>query len=331
MKTRKIEFLMMVSFLALTVMACQKDPVSVNQDREADALQLAALSKDTAVSVVPDIVLDDSVLLDNATVSQYSEDFLSYTYDRSGRLAYINYIKRNTIQPVTSTDLTPRYIYMRDKFSYGNAGRLIQLIRFNVTSNSNAERISVTKNYKYNKSGQLYEIITRRPNAPVAWEQTEFLYYDNLGNMVEKLIREPFTRPYKFIYSYDKENRLIRIAGYRYESARLHFICELFYDNMNNIERRVFYYPYPWATSVNDVVRKWVANYKYDSRYNPFKDFKLPVSSLFEWMDVISPDNITAISFNNEPVFRAVYYKYRYNSLDYPVLRYRLNLLPMGE
>jgi hypothetical protein len=185
--------------------------------------------------------------------------------------------------------------------------------------------------YKYNKGGQLINIITRRPNSPIEWQKTEYLYYDKLGNMVEKIIKESYHEAYKFIYSYDKENRLIKIAGYRDETSCLHFICDLFYDNRDNIERKEFYYPSPLAISVNDVIRKWVVYYKYDNCFNPFKDLKLPVSSLFEWMDLISPSNITAISFDNSTIDRVVFYKYKYNNLDYPVLRYRVNLLPFDE
>ena len=331
MKTKKMKFLMIASILALAVTACEKESFTNNEDAESGNQKMAAELEDTSISVIPDVVVNDSVLLNNAFVSQYCEDFLTYSYDRYGRLAYINYIKRSTLQPVSSSVVSSRYVYMRDKFVYGFAGKLVELIRFNLTVNSSQVSIMVTKSFKYNKSGKLAVIITRRPYSPVAWEQTEYLYYDNLGNMVEKIVKEPYNSLYKFIYSYDKENRLIRLAGYRDEASRLHFICDLYYDNLDNIERKEFYYPYPWAASVNDVVRKWVVYYKHDNCFNPFRDFKLPVSSLFEWMDVISPANITAISFNNNPVDRVVYYKYRYNTMNYPVLRYRVNLLPIDE
>jgi len=329
MKAKKLKIPMMACALALVVMACEKESLTYNEDREADGLKMATLPGDTSISVIPDIVIDDSVLQNNAFVSQYCEDFLTYTYDRAGRLAYINYIKRNTPQPVSSSDIASRYVYMQDKFVYSNTGKLIELTRFNLAYNSFLTSIMVTKSYKYNQSGKLAVIITRWPNSPAGWEKTEYLYYDNLGNMVEKIIKDPDNGLYKFIYSYDKENRLIRMAGYGDESSRLHFVCNLFYDSMDNIERKEFYYPYPWAASVNDVERRWVVYYKYDNCLNPFRDFKLPVSSLFEWMDVISPSNITAISFNSNSIDRVVFYKYRYNTPNYPVLRYRVNLLPL--
>jgi len=331
MKTQKIRFLLIACTLAWVVMACEKEvPTGIGVNDE-DVANLNALPEDTSITVIADIVVEDSVLQKNASVSQCSEDFLTYSYDRGGRLAYINYIRRNALQPGTANSLSARYVYMRDKFVYSNTGKLAELVRFGLTYNSSVTGIITTRSYKYNKVGKLAVIVTRTMNRPVDWVKTEYLYYDNLGNMVEKIVNEPVSRPIKYIYSYDKENNLTRIALYRDNASGLQFICDLFYDSKGNIERKEFFYPRPWAASVNDVVRKWVVFYRYDDCYNPFRDFKLPVSSLFEWMDVISPANITAISLNNDPVALSVHYKYRYNNLNYPVLRYRTNLLPLDD
>jgi hypothetical protein len=150
--------------------------------------------------------------------------------------------------------------------------------------------------------------------------------------MIKKLIREPNQPTLYFSYSYDKSNRLIRIACHFNEIAHLHFVCDLFYDNNDNIERKVFYYPMlPAATNVNDVIRKWTVYYKYDLYSNPFRDLKLPVSSLFEWMDLISPNNITAIFFDNGTIDRMVFYRYRYNNAGYPVIRYRIRPVAIDD
>jgi len=330
MKTLKKKFLIIASVLIL-IIACEKDVLNNKEDYGEDTSLKQAMVDDTTLEVVSDIVIDDTILQNYAFVSQYFEDYLTYTYDRAGRLAYVNYVKRNMISPVVTSDVAARYVYMRDKFVYGNTGRLMELERYNLIYSSTVTNLMMRKSYKYNKEGQLVSIITCKPGSRSDWEKIEYLYYDELGNMVEKIIKDPDSGLRKLIYSYDKENRLIRIAGYSDDRACLYFICNLFYDNRDNIERKEFFYPTITAASVNDVIRKWTIYYRYDDAYNPFKDLKLPVSSLFEWMDVISPGNITAVSFDNNTVDKVVFYRYRYNSHDYPVLRYRVNLLPIND
>jgi hypothetical protein len=330
METLKKKFLIIASVLAL-IIACEKDVLNNKEDFGDDPSLKQAMVEDTTLETTSDIVIEDTILQNYAFISQYFEDYLTYTYDRAGRLAYVNYVKRNIISPVSTSDVSARYVYMRDKFVYGNTGRLMELERYNLTYNSAITSLVVKKSYRYNKEGQLVSIITCKPSSRTAWEKVEYLYYDELGNMVEKIIKDPYSGLRKLIYSYDKENRLIRIAGYIDNRACLYFICDLFYDSRDNIERKEFYYPAITAASVNDVIRKWNVYYRYDDAYNPFKDLKLPVSSLFEWMDVISPSNITAISFDNNTVNKVVFYRYRYNSHYYPVLRYRVNLLPIDD
>jgi hypothetical protein len=189
----------------------------------------------------------------------------------------------------------------------------------------------VSKSYRYNKFGKLTVIFTRKPGSPVEWQRVECLYYDRAGNMVKKMVKESNVRPYYFSYEYDNLNRLVRIRGYRDESSALRFICGLFYDAEDNIEKIEFYYPTPLASSVNDVIRKWVVYYNYDKFHNPFRDLKLPVHTLFEWMDLISPANISSISFDNGTVDRSVFYKYRYNNSGYPVIRYRVSPFSVNE
>jgi hypothetical protein len=330
MKTLKKKFLVIASVLVL-IIACEKDVLNNKEDYGDDPSLKQAMIEDTTLEVVNDIVVDDTILQSHALVSQYCEDYLTYTYDRAGRLVYVNYIKRNLISPVISSDVAPRYVYMRDKFVYSNTGKLMELQRYNLAYNSTITSLVMKKSYKYNKGGQLISIITSKPNSRIEWEKIEYLYYDELGNMVEKIIRQSYNRMFKFIYSYDKENRLIKIIGYQEDKTYLYFMCNLFYDSRDNIERKEFYYPVITAASVNDVIRKWVVYYRYDDAFNPFKDLKLPVSSLFEWMDVISSGNITAISFDSNTINKVVFYRYRYNSLYYPVLRYRVDLLAIDE
>jgi hypothetical protein len=334
MKKAKFRFLPMLSALLLA-MACEQQYPTESENIQAEDGYLKSMAEDSLFTDVPDVVIDDTILQDHALVSQYCENFLTYTYDRWGRLDYINYFRRLPALQLNDAACFPGHVYMRDKFVYGNTGRLVELLRYSSIFTDNtcpsATNLIVLKTYIYNATGQLAEIHTRRPNNQVTWEKVEYLYYDRSGNMVRRLVKLPDHRPYAFSYLYDKSNRLVRITGYNDENTCLRFVCNLYYDNRNNIERKEFYYPSPLATSAADMIRKWVVFYKHDRYNNPFYDFRLPVSSLFEWMDIVSPSNITAISFENDVADRAVFYRYRYNNLGYPVVRYRINLLATDE
>ncbi len=330
MKTAKMKFLFTLSVLAIAV-ACEKEAMIESDNPPSEAELLKSLETDTAISDIPDVVVEDSVLTDQALVSQYHENLLTYTYDRSGRLDYISYFRRCAITPASDVNLVPRYIFMRDKFIYNSSGQLAELQRFSLTEKPQICSMGIVKYYKYNSAGKLEQIITRRPNASYKWDRLEFLYYDQSGNLVRKLIRGANMLPVCLIYAYDKPGRLVSITCFINGFTRPGFVCNLFYDSFNNIERKEFYYPLPAATSVNDVFRKWVVYYKFDVYNNPFRNLKLPVGSLFEWMDLISPDNITAIMFDNGTVERMVHYKYRYNDAGYPVVRYRISPLAADE
>jgi hypothetical protein len=330
MKKANLKFLLILSVLSLAI-ACEKENLTESKNVQPEDEILKSLEGDTAISDVSDVVVDDTVLRDQALVSQYCENLLTYAYDRSGRLDYISYIRKRTITPDADVNLVPRFAYMRDRFIYGNSGRLIELQRYSVTEKPQITSLNLTKYFKYNSIGQLEQIITRRSDALYKWEKLEFLYYDQSGNMIWKAVKESNLPTHYFRYLYDKSNRLVRIAGYINDLSRLWFICDLFYDNFDNIERKEFYYPLSTAASVNDAVRKWVVYYKYDTYNNPFIDLKLPAASLFEWMDLLSPGNITAIEFNNGSTDRMVFYKYRYNHAGYPVLRYRISPLTIDE
>ncbi len=331
MKKANLKFLLILSVLSLAI-ACEKENLTESETPQPEDGFLKSLERDSTISDVPDVVVDDTVLMDQALVSQCHENLLTYTYDRSGRLDYISYIRKCAITPVSDENLVPRYAYMRDRFVYGNSGRLVELHRYTLTEKPQATSLNLVKYFKYNSIGQLEQIITRRPDVSYKWDKFEYLFYDQSGNMIRKLVREPEQPALYFSYSYDKSNRLVRITGYTNEFNRFRFVCDLFYDSYDNIERKEFYYPVmPTATSVNDVVRKWIVYYKYDNYSNPFKDLKLPVASLFEWMDLVSPNNIRAILFDNGSIDRMVYYKYRYNNAGYPVLRYRISPLTIDE
>lgn len=331
MKKANLKFLLFVSLLSLAI-ACEKENLTENENLQPEDSFLKSLEGDTSISDVPDVVVDDTILMVQALVSQNHENLLTYTYDRSGRLDYISYIRKCSVTPASDDNLVPRYAYMRDRFVYGNSGQLAELHRYTLTEKPQETSLNLVKYFKYNSIGQLEQIITRRPDVSYKWDKFEYLFYDPSGNMIRKLVREPDQPALYFSYSYDKSNRLVRVTGYTSEINRLRFVCDLFYDSFDNIERKEFYYPMmTTAATTNDVVRKWVVYYKYDNYNNPFKDLKLPVASLFEWMDLVSPNNIRAILFDNGSMDRMVYYKYRYNNAGYPVLRYRISPLTMDE
>ncbi|MBN1790512.1 MAG: hypothetical protein JW830_08455 [Bacteroidales bacterium] len=331
MKKANLKFLLFVSLLSLAI-ACEKENLTENENPQPEDSFLKSLEGDTSISDVPDVMVDDTILMAQALVSQNHENLLTYTYDRSGRLDYISYIRKCAITPASDVNLVPRYAYMRDRFVYGNSGQLAELQRYTLTEKPQETSLNLVKYFKYNSIGQLEQIITRRPDVSYKWDKFEYLFYDPSGNMIRKLVREPDQPTHYFSYSYDKSNRLVRVTGYTNEINRLRFVCDLFYDSFDNIERKEFYYPVMTnATSTNDVVRKWVVYYKYDNYSNPFKDLKLPVASLFEWMDVVSTNNIRAILFDNGSLDRMVYYKYRYNNAGYPVMRFRISPLTMDE
>ena len=331
MKKANLKFLLFLSLLSLAI-ACEKENLTESENPQPEDSFLKSLEGDTSISDVPDVVVDDTILKVQALVSQNHENLLTYTYDRSGRLDYISYIRKCAITPASDDNLVPRYAYMRDRFVYGNSGQLAELHRYTLTEKPQETSLNLVKYFKYNSIGQLEQIITRRPDVSYKWDKFEYLFYDPSGNMIRKLVREPDQPALYFSYSYDKSNRLVRVTGYTSEINRLRFVCNLFYDSFDNIERKEFYYPMmTTAATTNDVVRKWVVYYKYDNYNNPFKDLKLPVASLFEWMDLVSTNNIRAILFDNGSLDRMVYYKYRYNNAGYPVLRYRINPLAMDE
>lgn len=331
MKKANLKFLLFLSALLLAI-ACEKEKLTESDNPQPEDSFLKSLEGDTAIPDIPDVVVDDTILQNLALVSQCGENLLTYTYDRSGRLDYISYIRKCAITPASDVNLVPRYAYMRDKFVYGNSGRLAELQRYTLTERPQRNRLNQVKYFKYNSIGQLEQIITRKPDLSYKWDKFEYLFYDQSGNLIRKIVREPGQPAHIFGFSYDTSNRLTRITGYFYEINRLRFVCDLFYDNQDNIERKEFYYPkMTTTTNANDVIRKWVVFYKYDNYNNPFKDLKLPVASLFEWMDLVSPDNIRAILFDNGSIDRMVYYKYRYNNVGYPVLRYRISPLASDE
>jgi YD repeat-containing protein len=330
MKTTKLKSLLILSALLLTL-ACERENLTESENNQPDEEFLKTMDLDSLVSDVPDIVVDDPVLQDQASVSQCHENLLTYTYDRQGKLDFISYFRNNAITTAASADPVQSFAYMRDKFIYNNVGQLIELRKYAMTEQPQLTSLYLTKSYKYNTSGLLEQIITRMPGNFSSWDKFEFLFYDKSGLMIRKVVKESNLPSRILSYAYDKSGRLIKITCYSSESSRLLFICDLFYDNLNNIERKEFYYPLPNAASITDVIRKWVVYYKYDTYINPFHDFKLPVSSLFEWMDLVSPDNITAISFNNGAFDTFVFYKYHYNNLGYPVLRYRIRSATTDE
>ena len=330
MKAANLRILLFLSVFALA-MACEKENLTEGENAQPEDGLLKSLEVDTEIADIPDIVVDDSILRNEAIVSQYDENLLAYTYDRSGRLDFISYIRRCAITPAADVNLVPRYVYMRDKFVYGNSGLLMELHRYSLSDRPQTTNLDLVKYFKYNALGQLETIITRRPNTSYKWDMFEFLVYDLSGNMIRKVIKAPNQPTHYFSYAYDKLNRLMRVTSYTDEFSRLRFVCDIFYDNFDNIERKEFYYPLTTASSVNDIIRKWVVYYKYDSYNNPFKDLKLPVSSLFEWMDLVSPNNIRAIQFENGSIDRMVFYKYRYNGAGYPVLRYRISPVAIDE
>lgn len=330
MKTRKMSFFISALVVLLAFSCEQGDLTDDDYDPTGDVF-LKSLTSDSLIQVVPDIVIEDKVLQEYAEISQYHEDYITYTYDRYGRLFCINYFKRNSGIASNSSDAAQRYVYMQDRFMYNAAGRLSELLRYSRTYSTQMTYVTVRKSYAYNGAGQLSEIGTQWLSGTGERERIEYLYYDQLGNMVKRVVRDPDGKPYAIKYTYDRSDRLIRIEGYHDESSALRFVCELYYDARNNISRKEFYYPSPLAVSVADVVRKWVVHYKYDADINPFRDLNLPVSSLFEWMDLISPGNVSAIIFNNGSTNRAVFYKYRYNDFGYPILRLRVNALPLTD
>jgi len=330
MKTIKFNLLLILSVF-MVIVSCEQENFTESENLQPEEEFLKSVAGDTTISDIPDIVIDDPILQDQAVVSQYNENLLTYTYDRLGRLENISYFRKGVTAPSAEANQVQRFVYMRDKFVYGNSGQLIELRRHSLSEKPLITSLSLIKSYKYNSIGQLEQIITRMPDNSYKWDKFEFLYYDKSGHMIRKVVKLTNLPTWIFIYSYDKIDRLMKIACYTSESSRPRFICDLYYDNQNNIQRKEFYYPLDDAVSVNDVIRKWVVYYKYDVYNNPFKDFKLPVSSLFEWMDLISPANIAAISFDDGSLIRSVFYIYRYNNLGYPVLRYRISPLTANE
>jgi len=331
MKTKASQLLVILSGLTM-VIACEKENLTTqaeNDEKSAGSMNVQV--NDSVLSDVPDIVIGDPDLQAYALVSQCGEDYLNYQYDRYGRLSSIRYIRRNTITPATSADLASKNVYMVDRFVYNSMGRLSELSRFNPAISTVNTSLMTVKNYRYNNNGQLVLIMTRRPFSPNAWTRIESLYYDRSGNMVKKVVKEPYRKTFYFNYEYDKSNRPVRITVYRDELSSLRFVCCLYYDPDENIERMEFFYPSRPASAVDDVIRKWVVYYKYDEYYNPFRDLKLPTGSLFEWMDQVSPSNVAAISFDNGTADKVIYYRYRYNNLGYPVVRYRVRPVADNE
>jgi len=96
MKKANLNFLVFLSVLILAF-ACEKDNITETETIQPEDELLKSLAGDVSIEDVPDIVVDDTILRDHASVSQYREYLLTYTYDRSNRLEYISYIRRNSI------------------------------------------------------------------------------------------------------------------------------------------------------------------------------------------------------------------------------------------
>jgi hypothetical protein len=333
MKKEKVKIMVFAFILALAL-ACEKEDFTFEGVKEKSATGDFSKREDTTIPVLPDILIEDSTLCIHASVSQLNEDYLTYLYNRAGKVAVINYFKRYAVTSASITAVTARKPYMSDRFIYDNTGKLIELSRLDLTFNPSVTNFRMVKKYKYGTAGLLTEIITQKPGSPVEWEKNELLYYDKSGRLTSRIVKESYQPLYYFKYGYDDLNRLISIAGYQDDASQKNFVCNLFYDNRNNIERKEFFY-LSLPTASSDMVIRWVVYYKYDGFRNPFKNLRLPVSSLFDWMDVVSPCNITSISFNNSytdnNIDRFVMYKYRYNSMGFPVMRYRVNDLTYME
>jgi hypothetical protein len=324
MKTNNFSMLAGAALLALAL-ACSKEDLTEEEYITADADFTKSVTADSSMTSMPDIFIDDPVLAGHASVSQNREDFIAYTYDRYNRLFTINYFRRNDGLVSSATDAASMTLYMQDRFIYSNTGRLVELLRY-VRSIAEPQMtvVSVAKSYSYNKDGTLGLITTKWPGNPEMSEKYEYLEYDNMQHMIKRTVKQTSQSVIYYKYIYDRSGRLIQMAGFIEKGPVPLFYCDIFYDNRNNIERKDFYYPSPAASVVNNMYRAWVVKYKYDSYFNPFKDFGIPVSSLFEWMDLISPANITAIHFGNDPAGNSVFYSYKYNNLGYPVLRMRI-------
>lgn len=309
--------------LALTG-ACTHEEAIREEDTQSDDAILKSAVADSSLSPIPEITVEDSVLLDLGQVSQNREDFIYYVYDRSGRLTGLNYYRRNTDPATDAAETASVDSYMSDRFEYNPAGRLAEMVRYARSTGLRPNEIVMIRSYLYDKNGNLVVIATKRPDSDISRAKTEHLEYDSLGQMIRKTVKQAGVAVRLYKYAYDKAGLLVNIACYRVNANLPCYFCKLNYDNRGNIESKEFFYPLPMAASIQDVYRKWVVKYRYDTYYNPFREFKLPVSSLNEWMDLISPGNMTAAYFNDGSTSKAVFYKYRYNDLGYPVLRARI-------
>jgi hypothetical protein len=171
MKTRKMKFFVSAMTLLLAL-ACEQNDLTDDEYAQTDAAFLKSMPADTSFQAVPDIVLEDTILQRHAVVSQYREDYVSYTYDRYGRLFNINYIKRNAGITSAAADVAARVVTMQDRFVYNNAGRLAEILRYNRTNTPQLTNVTVRKSYKYNSAGQLSVIVTNWPSGPTDREKT---------------------------------------------------------------------------------------------------------------------------------------------------------------
>ncbi|MBN2612588.1 MAG: hypothetical protein JXB00_13615 [Bacteroidales bacterium] len=311
MKKVSLNRLISIIFMLLILAACEKEDMVINPD-------LTGTGQNSFE--VPLLVQSDNITETNPEtispadryVTVANHETLKYSYDKNGRLAWIFYYVNTADELAASnSQVVPA---MTDRFEYNTNGRLALLLRS--SHNSATDNPVIRKSYIYDRSGKLVQIITEKSELSVSNTdhlQIEQLFYTNTGLLYRKDVKTPDGKHY-FLYKHDENNRLKIEALFTPEGAAKYY-CVFNYDAYDNVAWKEYFYP----NSTTDAVSGWIEKFEYDRNPNPYKDMKLPVSSLFENMDVISGNNFTMIA---NPI-KTVYFRYKYEINGYPILRVR--------
>jgi hypothetical protein len=236
--------------------------------------------------------------------------FTRYEYDREGRLIKMYYFKN----PVTDHTGHNAHPFMADEFIYEN-NRLAVMLRQYFNSTIVDVVATIRKSLIYDRSGRLVEIITEKTNSQSISRKHEILYYDEMDNMVKKVV---LGEGISYYYEYDKSRRLIRMTELN-RDGKINFVCLIAYGNSDNILYQKYYYPVISDEGEN-IFKRYIVKYDYDTNPNPYKKMKLPYLSLFDETDLLSNNNFTKIATPDKEVL----FKYEYSPEGYPAVRHTI-------
>ncbi|MFO7658738.1 MAG: hypothetical protein R6W78_16885 [Bacteroidales bacterium] len=294
-----------IALFAFMAASCEKENVEMTGP---DSLKSSYSAGDTVFIDDPGLATD--LFSNNGEPEQSIYAFTKYDYDHGGKLIKMNYFKNPVTDNVSNTDRP----FMVDEFIYEN-NRLGVMLRQYYNMEGLDVVTTIRKTLTYDRSGRLVEIITEKTNGQSVSRKHEVLAYDEIGNMVKKVV---MGEGISYFYEYDKSRRLIRMTEYN-KPGNIHFVCHFTYDNRDNILYKKFYFPVV-SNDGENIVKRYIVKFDYDDHPSPYKKMRLPYLTLHEETDLLSNNNYTRIATPDKEVL----FKYEYNLEKFPAVRYTI-------